>query len=138
MAFWEIDLETRMGAQSAADQGGLACFVYAGLSFFGLVVSGVLFQLSRTDSMVLLGITIALILLAISAGFRLRDGFGAYIGISVAVLMVLNLLIQLVSMQIGLGLILNVLLLYYLVQGLRGAWALRKGRFDEDDFVAFE
>ncbi|WP_299194751.1 hypothetical protein [uncultured Erythrobacter sp.] len=138
MAFWDIDLETRMGADSAAAQGGLACFVYAGLTAFSAFVTGAVFAYGTPEGLAALGIFGFQIAVCLLAGFRLRAGKGIYAGMGAAALMALNLLIAVASVQIGLGLIFNALLLLLTVQGIRGAIALRSSHFAEDDIGAFD
>ena len=36
MAFWDADMATRMGAESAAHTGGLSSYIYGGFSAFSL------------------------------------------------------------------------------------------------------
>ncbi len=139
MAFWNADLTTRMGAESAADNGGLACFIYGGFSVLGIAFFGSFVGYDTPEGLAILAATGVQVLVAILAGFRLRSGKGAFWGIAVAVLMTLDLIGKLISLAIGVGLVVNVILLIVLIQGVRGAWALRSGvGFDEDDTEAFE
>lgn len=138
MAFWQIDLTTRSGAETAADQGGLACFFVAGFTMLGALVFGGLAGFDTAEGVttaVLIAITA---LIALIAGLRMRAGKGAFWGIAVALLLVVEIISKLVSFSIG-GLIFNVLFLVMVVQGLRGAWALRgQSGFDDDDVEVFE
>ena len=138
MAVWDVDLETRMGAQSAADQAGLAAFVFAGLTVVSGFFLGSMMDLATPEGMTFAAIILFQIVLGVAAGIRLRQGHGAWLGIAMAVVIGANVLLQAVSLQLGLGLIINVLLLVWMVQGIRGAVALRKGQFDEDAYEAFE
>ncbi len=137
MAFWDADLETRMGAETAADAGGMASFVFAGLSVLGAVIFGGLTSMDTTEAIggaVAVGIQV---LIGIVAGFRLRAGKGAFWGIAVAALLAIELLFKLATFAISGGLVINVILLVVVVQGIRGAFALR-GSFAEDEIEAFE
>ena len=138
MAFWDIDLTTRMGAQSAAQQGGLASYFVAGFSIVGGLVLGGLTELETAEAVSsAVGIGVAALVAAI-AGFRLRAGKGAFWGIAVAVLLVIEVIGKLATFALG-GIVLNVIFLVMVVQGVRGAWALRsESGFSEDDIEVFE
>ena len=138
MAVWDIDLETRMGAQSAADQAGLAAFVFAGLTVISGFFLGSMMDLATPEGMTFAAIMLFQIVLGVAAGIRLRQGHGAWLGIAMAVVIGANVLLQAINLQFGLGLIINALLLIWMVQGIRGALALRQGQFDEDAYEAFE
>lgn len=134
MAFWDIDLTTRSGAETAADQGGLACFIVAGLTFVGALVFGGIAGFDTAEGLTTaIGVALTA-LIALIAGFRLRAGKGAFWGIAVALLLVVEIISKLLTFAIG-GLIFNVLFLVMVVQGLRGAWALRSQNGFEDDAV---
>lgn len=139
MAFWDADLSTRMGAQSAADQGGLACFVSAGLAVVGALFFGGLMGFDTPEGIAVAALTAVEVALSVIAGIRLRMGKGAYWAMAVAALLGLQLLLKLVTLQIGAGIIFNVIILVFVVQGIRGALALRAGNvFEEDAMEAFE
>ena len=139
MAFWDADLTTRMGAESATDQGGIACFVVVGLTVLGAVMTGASMGFDTIEGMVsvaAIGIEAVIFLIA---GLRFRAGKGAFWGIAAAVILVLEILNKLITLLIGFGIIFNVILLVLIIQGVRGAWALRNEvGFSEDDFEVFE
>ncbi len=142
MAFWDIDLETRMGAESAADQGALACFIYTGILVISLAFAGgmILDTLAvNAGAGIVLLIPFAVQMgVVLVAAFRLRAGKGAFWGIGAAVLMGMGVVAQLISLSIGVVLIINAILFVFTIQGIRGAFALRKSHFSEDDIEAFE
>jgi hypothetical protein len=73
----------------------------------------------------------------IIAGLRLRQGKGFIWGIGAALLIVLALAGNLAGGAIAAA-GLNLLLLVFLGNGLRGAWALYRGTsFEDDDIEAF-
>lgn len=138
MAFWDIDLTTRSGAETAAAQGGLACFIVAGLTFVGALVFGGLAGFDTDEGLATAVGIGATALIALIAGFRLRAGKGAFWGIAVALLLVVEIISKLTTFAIG-GIIFNVLFLVMVVQGLRGAWALRsQDGFADDAAEVFE
>jgi hypothetical protein len=143
MAFWDIDLTTRAGAKGATDTGALACFVYAAASFGGLALSGALLsggEMLRNGSLAI-GIVVVAgieIVVGVIAGLRLRSGKGAYWGIAAAAVIVLDIISHLVSLMGWVGLILCAVLLVLVVNGIRGALALKKGiGFDDDVYDTF-
>lgn len=138
MAFWDIDLETRMGAESAADQGGLACFVYAGLTALSTAFIFSTLGIETLEGQIAIGLNVVQMVITLVAGFRLRSGHGAYWAIAAAALLVMSLIIQLAELNFGLGVLIGIILLVFTVQGARGAWALKRGGFAEDDVEAFE
>jgi hypothetical protein len=135
MAIWSSDLTTQDGATGAAELGGYACFVSAALGFLALFM-----MLSLIQSGVLPAISglvmLAENLLFVVAGFRLRAGKGAVLGIVVAVVLALELLVKLASLSI-VGIIVDAILLVVVINGVRGAFALRKGRFEGDEAEIF-
>jgi hypothetical protein len=139
MAVWDIDLTTRSGAETAADQGGLACFIVAGMTVLGALVFGGLAGFDTAEGMIAAGTIAAQAVIAAIAGFRLRAGKGAFWGVAVAVLLVLEIVSKLVTLTGLGGLVLNVLFLVMVVQGVRGAWALRgHPLFADDEAEVFE
>lgn len=139
MAFWDVDLTTRMGAQTATSQGAFACFIVAGLTLVGALVFGGLAGFDTAEGIGTAAVIAAQAAVALIAGFRFRAGKGAFWGIAVAGMLVIEIISKLVTLTgIG-GLVLNAIFLIVVVQGVRGAWTLRGNpSFDEDDVEAFE
>lgn len=139
MAFWNVDLTTRSGAETAADQGGLACFFVAGLTVLGALVFGGLAGFDTIEGQITMATIGLQAVIALIAGFRLRAGKGAFWGMAVAAFLVLEIVTKLVTLNgIG-GLVLNVVFLIMVVQGVRGAWALRSQvPFEDDQVEVFE
>lgn len=136
MSFWKIDLTTEDGALNAAATGGMACFIAAGLTvlgaafFAGAAPSGV-------ERIGVLGVAAASVVVLLAGGWRLRSGKGVWWGSAAAGLLVLEILSKLITLTGLFGLVINVILLIVIVNGVRGAWALRGG-FDEDVGEVFE
>ena len=127
MSFWNADLTTEDGAQSAAMNGGTACFVLAGLT----VLAGVFLGYGATgDRAEFIGMVVYLggaVAISLIAGWRLRSGKGVVWGSLVAALLVFEIIVKLVTMTGLIGIIFNVILLVVTVNGVRGALALRRG-----------
>lgn len=139
MAIWDADLTTRGGAETAADQGGLACFIVAGLTVLGAFFLGGMAGFDTAEGQATVAVIGVQALIALIAGFRLKAGKGAFWGIAVAVMLVLEIINKLVTMTFLGGLVLNALFLVMVVQGVRGAWALRRGTgFEDDNVEVFE
>ena len=137
MAFWDADLTTRMGADTATSQAGLACFILAGFRILGALFFGGLIGLETLEGQVVAVTTGIEALVALIAGFRFRAGKGAFWGIAAAVLLGISILNSLIGFAIG-GVVIGAVFLVVIVQGIRGAFALRAGGFDEDELEAFE
>lgn len=135
--FWHIDLTTRAGAKSAAGQGALACFVFVGMAVLGVVVLGGMAGFSTPEGIgVMIGAGLEAVL-GLIAGLRLRAGKGAYWAMAVAALAALELVGKLVALSIG-GAILVGVILITIIQGIRGALALKNDRgFEDDDVEVF-
>ncbi|QNA85675.1 hypothetical protein G4G27_18070 [Sphingomonas sp. So64.6b] len=133
MAFWNIDLTTKDGAESAAQNGGLACFIAAGLTILGIAVivathTGPAAELAGGIA----GVAVETIVFTI-AGFRLRAGKGVIWGGVATLLLVVEIVAKLITM-IGLGgIVINAILLVVMINGVRGALALKRGDLDVDD-----
>ena len=139
MSIWNPDLATRMGAKSAADMGGLACFVYAGLCGLSMVISGGAVGYTSPEGTLFLAIVGAQAVLAVITGFRMRAGKGAFWGAATLAIMALELFGKLISLAIGFGLIFAVILMVLVFHGVRGAFALRRGDgFTDEEADAFE
>ncbi len=137
MAFWDADFTTRMGSQSATDQAALACFLLAGFRVIATLFFGGMMGIESTEGQVVAGLTALEALVAIIAGFRFRAGKGAYWGMAVVALLALGIISALTSVAIG-GIVISTIFLVIVVQGLRGAFALRNSQFSDDEIEAFE
>lgn len=136
MSFWKIDLTTEDGAANAAATGGMACFVAAGLTALGAVFfAGAAGTVEERIGV--LAVAGASIVIFLAAGWRLRGGKGAFWGGAAAALLVLEIISKLITLTGLFGLLINVILLIVVANGVRGAWALRKG-FDEGAAEVFE
>ncbi|GGY92378.1 hypothetical protein [Novosphingobium colocasiae] len=137
MAFYDIDLSTRMGAESAVHMGGVACFVFAAMSVLGIVIFGGTAGFTTPEGIGgMIGIGLQT-LIGIAAGFRLRAGKGLILGMVVAVLLVLEIVAKIMAVSIF-GTMITIGLMVMLVNGLRGARALRnKAGFAEDEAEVF-
>jgi hypothetical protein len=138
MAMWDVDLTTRMGAETATRMGSNAAFMFAGLGVLGAVLYG--FVLIKTNPAVATGSAIGGLfeaVIGIIAGLRLRGGKGLVWGGVAAVLLLLEEILKLVQLQLGGGIAIGIVVLVYLVNGLRGANALRQNRFADDDADVF-
>lgn len=138
MAAWSIDLTTRAGARSAARTGGTACLLYAAATAVGGLF--VLF-VGTTGGSAQTSLNLLPFLLAGYAaitGFRMQAGKGMFMGIALALLIALELLVRLASLTGIFGIALCLVVLIFLIQGLRGARALQAGSgFEDDDIEAF-
>ena len=139
MAFWDVDLTTRSGAETATSQGALACFITAGLTVVGALFFGGMVGFDTIEGQITAGLIGFQALIALVAGLRLRAGKGAFWGIAVAAMLVLEMINKVVTLTgIG-GLVINAIMLVMVVQGVRGAWALRRDTgFDDDAAEMFE
>ena len=137
MAFWDADLTTRMGAETATDQAGLACFIVAGLRVVGGFFFGGSLGYDTVEGQAVLVVAAIQAIVAIIAGFRFRAGKGAFIGMAMAALLALAILDSLVSFGLG-GIVISAVMLVMVVQGIRGALALRGTDFEDDAVEVFE
>ena len=135
--FWHIDLTTRAGARGAAAQGGSACFVFCAMAVLGAVVFGGLSGLTTPEGIVAASGAGLEALIALVAGLRLREGKGAYWGMAAAALAALELIGKVLTISIGGFLIVGAILIM-IIQGIRGALALKnQPRFEDDDLDVF-
>jgi hypothetical protein len=132
MAIWKADLTTEDGALGAAQMGSYACFVAAVLGVIGLVLTFGLIQNGSILPYIALA-SLCETLVYLAAGFRLHAGKGTYWGIAAAVLLALQLALKVATLAISIGMFVNLLLLVVTINGVRGARALRSGRFDADE-----
>lgn len=135
MAFWDVVLTTRSGAETATSQGALACFITAGLTVVGALFVGGVVGFDTLEGQIAMGAVAVQGIIALVAGLRLRIGKGAFWGIAVAAMLVLEIINKLVTLTGLGGLVINAIMLVMVVQGVRGAWALRSGAGFEDDHV---
>lgn len=140
MAFWTIDLTTRVGAQGATHLGSMGAFGFAGLAVLGAVVMGGLTGLDTPEGMGIALTAGAEAVVGLIAGFRFRAGKGAFWGMAAAALLTIEMVYKVISLAIGGGLVINAVLLVCLVQGIRGAMALRSTStlFEDDASEVFE
>ncbi len=132
--FWRVDLTTRVGALSAAKQGATACFIFAGLAVLGLALLGGMAGYSTTEGMAVMAGAAFESAVAIIAGLRLRSGKGAFWGMAAALLCVLETIGKVLALSAGV--VITGVLLVAIIQGVRGALALRNDKGFEDDEVA--
>ena len=129
MAFWNIDLTTEDGDLGAASNGAYACFIAAVLTAIStFFLGGMASDTIAAGAMVVAGVVA--IGLFVIAGLRLRSGKGAFWGSVAVAWLGLEVLGKLLAFSIP-GLIINIVLLIVLVNGVRGAWALRRGVGDD-------
>lgn len=137
MAFWKIDLTTEDGAANAAATGGMACFIAAGLTLLGAVFIAGAMRFGG-QSVGLFGFAAVSMVIYLAAGIRLREGKGAFWGGAAVALLALEAISKLITLTGLFGLVINLILLVVIVNGVRGAWALRKGGFGEEAVGVFE
>lgn len=139
MAFWDADLTTRMGAESAADQGSIGCFLLGGLTLIAAFLSSNVLDPGELEGQIGIGLVALQAVVCFIAGFRLRQGKGAYWAMAVAFLLGIEIITKLVTMTALPGLIISAVLMVIVIQGIRGALALRgQHAFDDEDAAAFE
>lgn len=137
MAMWDVDLTTRMGAQTATGMGSYAAFAFGLLGVLGVLVYGLGHVGATTAESV--GAMIGGAFEAgvgLIAGLRLRAGKGFVWGIVAAVFAALELLGKILAIQIT-GVVLCAIILVYLINGVRGARVLKQDRFAEDEADVF-
>ncbi|MGH6649655.1 MAG: hypothetical protein ACREB7_00850 [Sphingopyxis sp.] len=130
---WSPDLTTRAGALNAAQTASLALYIVAGASAFMLFAS-----LGFDNLMALLGqahpvllLTLAQLALMLIAATLLRRGRGAILAIISAALYALGMIVNgnIINWVVG------IIMFAAMVGGVRGAWALSRGRGFSDDIV---
>ena len=129
MSFWKIDLTTYDGAENAARTGGYACFIAVALSCLGagLIYAAVA---DGTAAMIALGGIAVEGLVFLIAGLRLRAGKGAFWGMAAAAMIAFELLTKLIGLSF-VGIAIHSVLLIVMINGVRGALALRRNAFPE-------
>ncbi|GEM_PF-5051148 len=139
MAIRNADLSTRMGAENAAQQGALGCFVLGGLTVFGAYVSSDLFDLATLEGRIGVGLVVVWAAVCFTAGLRMLRGKGAYWAIATAGLLAATMIANIVIEFNVVWLLVWSVLMVVIVRGIRGALALRKRNAPEaEDTAAFE
>jgi hypothetical protein len=134
---WDVDLTTRMGARAATRRGGFAAFTFAGLGLLGVLFYG--FVVMKTNPA---AATVAMFgglgeaVIGTIAGFRLRAGAGLVWGGATLILVALEIIGKVVELRLS-GLAIGIVVAIYLGNGVRGAYALRRGGFCEDEAEVF-
>jgi len=134
--FWEVDLSTQAGAQSATRQAAFACFVFCGLGVLGIALAGGVIGFETPEGLGIAIVAALEIVVALIAGLRFRAGKGVVWGIVTAVLCSVELISKLMTLSIT-GIFITGAILAIIVQGVRGALALRANRFPDEDVGAF-
>ena len=134
MAFWNVDLTTEDGALGAAQIGGFACFVAAGLGVLGAAAIFAFGRSSGPPTAAVIGAAAALVeaLVFAIAGLRLRAGKGIVWGSVSAVLLLLEIVAKIAALAIP-GIIINGIVLVGVINGIRGVRALRRVDLSSDD-----
>lgn len=129
MAFWNVDLTSEDGALGATGNGAYACFIAAGLTAIStFFLGGMTPDMATRGAMAV--VAVVAIGLFIVTGWRLRSGKGAFWGSVAVAWLGLEVLGKLLAVSIP-GLIINTVLLIVVINGVRGAWALRRGVADD-------
>lgn len=133
MALWSSDLSTQDAAEGATSVAALACFIMAGLCVLtGLFMTGMLAGSTPEQvSYAFIGLGIELVVFLI-AGLRFRAGKGFVWGIAAALILLLELLVKLAALAIP-GMIINGIALIVIINGIRGAAAMRRGFQDPEE-----
>ncbi|MDB5675591.1 MAG: hypothetical protein JWM65_2573 [Sphingomonas bacterium] len=127
MAVWNIDLTTEDGALSAAQIGGFACFIAAVLGLIGAAAYFAAGASSGRSMIALAGASAGLAEVALFtvAGFRLRSGRGLVWGSAAAIVMAIEFAMKVALFSV-IGMLINGFLLLAMINGIRGAIALRR------------
>lgn len=136
MSFWKIDLTTEDGALNAAHTGGMACYIAAGLTVLGAAFFAGAAP-AGAERIGVIAVAAASVTIFLIGGWRLRNGKGVFWGGAAVALLLVEILSKLITLTGLFGLVVNVILLIVVANGVRGAWALRRG-FDEDAAEVFE
>lgn len=131
MAFWNVDLTTQDGTESAVQMGAFACFVSAALTLLASALVALLQHNSPVRSATIAGDGLQLIIFII-AGFRFRSGKGLIWGIVAAVILAIEAVANLVALTGFTGTIIDLMLLVIIINGVRGAHAGRHQIFKSD------
>ena len=132
MGLWTRDLTTRDAADGATGLASIGCFIMAGLSVPSGLVALNLLNGARSELLAgALGAIALEFLVFLIAGFRLRIGKGLGWGIAATVILAIETLFKLVTLS-PLGLIIDGIVLVAVINGVRGAAAMRRGFVDYD------
>jgi hypothetical protein len=136
--FWDIDLTTRAGAESATYLGSLACFIRAGFTVIGfLFLLGANALVGPQTYYIVIATVIELVTVLV-AGFRLRAGKGFIWGMAAFLIMSLMLIMSFFSFSIG-GIVIYAIFSIVIFNGVRGAYVLKRGTgFEEDELNSVE
>ncbi len=135
--FWTVDLTTRAGALSAAKSGSTGAFIFCAMGVVGMLFFGLKVGFTTTLGIAEIGAAGFEAAIALIAGLRLRQGKGVIWGGVAAVLVALEGLGKVLVISIG-GIFLSGAVLIMLVNGVRGALALKKDAgFEDDDVEVF-
>lgn len=138
MAIWSTDLTTEDGALGAAQMGSFACIfsaIFAG--FYVLILFGVTAgdTPSGPDAILpfLKWFFAAEVIVFALAAILLRSGKGAIPAIAGSILLGLEVLVKIAGLALSIALVIDIILLIFTVNGARGALALRKGIFNDEE-----
>ena len=146
MGIWLKDTDDYYDAERATRSGMWGALLFAAWIVFSLVMllnyaGGLAFQiLTRTEQMIELGSMGAELAIALAAAWRFRQGKGLIIGSVTLLVFVIEVVLKLVS-GLFLGLLWYALyfgILLSLINGLRGAWAMRQMVSPDEAVEAFE
>ena len=129
--FWQIDLTSRSGAESATKQAELAGFGMTIMAILGMFLLGGLAGFSTVEGKVVVAAAGLEALVGLVAGLRFRAGKGAFWGIVALALMTLEFVAKLAAVS-SIGIVITGILCVFLFNGIRGAFALKRGKFDDD------
>lgn len=125
MPFRNADLSTRMGAEAAAQQGALGCLLLGVLTAVAGLLSSDALDPARFEGQVGIALVVTLSGLCLITAWRLWRGKGAFWAMAVlaigAVLVGMMLMIKPQSYEF----VVIAVLLLAVIQGVRGAMALR-------------
>ena len=137
LQFVNPDLTTRPGAQAAMDSAKFCFLIVAGFRIVLYAIAGIGASSSTDIAPAQLWTAVAFVLLLdlglpLLAAWRLHVYQGAFVVPVATAFYVLGIIL---SFNIA-GLVLGVLFTAVFIGGIRGAWALRRGKGFEDDYYA--
>ena len=101
------------------------------MAIFGMFLLGGLAGFSTVEGKVVVAAAGLEALVGLVAGLRFRAGKGAFWGIVALALMTLEFVAKLAAVSL-VGIVITGILCVFLFNGIRGAFALKRGKFDED------